>query len=176
MQGEEPNTGRCGVQRWAVKTLADAAATEIDFTDIRTLSVSQLRQLPLPQQGVGSSRGRLRPYEYLAVRTEVGLVSAKREEDSDIHLVVSQPGANDKTMIVELPAPYCLGPVMEAEMTAARRSFLASCGPISASDFTRLSGSAVITGVIFFDVIHGQTGVAPNGVEIHPVTRFEGNC
>jgi hypothetical protein len=26
-----------------------------------------------------------------------------------------------------------------------------------------------ITGVGFFDYIHGQHGVAPNGVELHPV-------
>jgi len=26
-----------------------------------------------------------------------------------------------------------------------------------------------ITGVKFFDFINGQTGVAPNGIEVHPV-------
>jgi hypothetical protein len=26
-----------------------------------------------------------------------------------------------------------------------------------------------VTGIGFFDFIHGQTGVAPNGVELHPV-------
>jgi hypothetical protein len=26
-----------------------------------------------------------------------------------------------------------------------------------------------IVGVGFFDVIHGQRGVAPNGIELHPV-------
>jgi hypothetical protein len=26
-----------------------------------------------------------------------------------------------------------------------------------------------VTGVLFFDVPHGQTGVAPNAVELHPV-------
>jgi hypothetical protein len=38
--------------------------------------------------------------------------------------------------------------------------------------FTALSGSATVTGVGFFDVIHGQTGVAPNGIELHPVVAF----
>jgi hypothetical protein len=28
----------------------------------------------------------------------------------------------------------------------------------------------------FWDEIHGQTGVAPNGIELHPVLRFEGAC
>lgn len=33
-----------------------------------------------------------------------------------------------------------------------------------------------MTGVGFFDVIHGQTGVAPNGIELHPVVSFSGSC
>ncbi len=30
-----------------------------------------------------------------------------------------------------------------------------------------------ITGVGFFDYIHGQRGVAPNGIELHPVPEVE---
>jgi len=33
-----------------------------------------------------------------------------------------------------------------------------------------------VTGVGFWDEIHGQTGVAPNGIELHPVLRFKGAC
>jgi hypothetical protein len=39
-----------------------------------------------------------------------------------------------------------------------------------------MSGSATIAGVGFFDQIHGQTGVAPNGIELHPVVSFSGKC
>jgi hypothetical protein len=42
----------------------------------------------------------------------------------------------------------------------------------SASSFSFLRGSATITGVGFFDLLHGQTGVAPNGIELHPVLGF----
>jgi hypothetical protein len=37
---------------------------------------------------------------------------------------------------------------------------------------THISGSARITGVGFFDRIHGQAGVAPNGIELHPALGF----
>jgi hypothetical protein len=57
-------------------------------------------------------------------------------------------------------------------MRSARSALLRSCGPASSSHFTALSGSATVTGVGFFDVIHGQTGVAPNGIELHPVLGF----
>jgi len=29
-----------------------------------------------------------------------------------------------------------------------------------------------VTGVAFFDFLHGQTGVAPNGIELDPVLGF----
>jgi hypothetical protein len=30
-----------------------------------------------------------------------------------------------------------------------------------------------LTGLIFFDKLHGQAGVAPNGVELHPILKVE---
>ena len=32
---------------------------------------------------------------------------------------------------------------------------------------------ATVTGVAFFDKIHGQTGVAPNGIELHPILHVD---
>ncbi len=32
-----------------------------------------------------------------------------------------------------------------------------------------------VTGVGFFDLLHGQTGVAPNGVELHPLLNVQFN-
>jgi len=29
-----------------------------------------------------------------------------------------------------------------------------------------------VTGVAFFDYEHGQTGVAPNAIELHPILGF----
>jgi hypothetical protein len=36
----------------------------------------------------------------------------------------------------------------------------------------RLCQRANVTGVAFFDFQHGQTGVAPNAIELHPVLAF----
>ena len=35
---------------------------------------------------------------------------------------------------------------------------------------------ATITGVAFFDSKHGQTGVAPNAIELHPILAFRGGA
>jgi hypothetical protein len=61
-------------------------------------------------------------------------------------------------------------------MRAARRSLLSRCPAIGSSDFTILHGNVTITGVGFWDILHGQTGVAPNGIELHPVLSFTGTC
>jgi hypothetical protein len=42
----------------------------------------------------------------------------------------------------------------------------------TARNAVRLCARASVTGVAFFDFNHGQTGVAPNAIELHPVLRF----
>jgi hypothetical protein len=36
----------------------------------------------------------------------------------------------------------------------------------------RLCSQARVVGVAFFDFKHGQTGVAPNAIELHPILGF----
>jgi plastocyanin len=46
-------------------------------------------------------------------------------------------------------------------------------GDVAPSEtFASLNGTATIRGVGFFDFKHGQRGVAPNGIELHPVLRL----
>jgi hypothetical protein len=57
-------------------------------------------------------------------------------------------------------------------MARARAAFVHACGQLSSSEFDYLRGTATVTGVGFFDFNHGQTGVAPNAIELHPVLGF----
>jgi hypothetical protein len=62
-------------------------------------------------------------------------------------------------------------------MANARSACIAAWGQPSSSHFTHLNGRAAITGVGFFDIPHGQTGVEPNAIELHPVLKFtRANC
>jgi hypothetical protein len=82
-------------------------------------------------------------------------------------------------MIVEFPAMYCTltaRPVLRRRMQAARSAFIRACGVPTHSGSAVLRGTATITGVGFFDFWHGQNGVAPNAIELHPVLRFSGVC
>jgi hypothetical protein len=168
-----PAGAACGVERWAVKTLSDADANSVNFTPV-TSSVGQLRALPRP--GSLPPNSRIAPTELTVFSVTAQLVEFKLEDDRDIHLVIADQNDSSLTMIVEFPdATTCSGAVSSAHaqaMRSARAALVAAEGSPSASHFTSLSGTVTVTGVGFFDFLHGQTGVAPNGIELHPVLSF----
>jgi hypothetical protein len=65
-------------------------------------------------------------------------------------------------MIAEAPSPSCdpHAPALYRREIAAARARV------------RLCSRARVTGVAFFDYRHGQTGVAPNAIELHPLLGF----
>ena len=169
-----PVTGvQCGVERWSVKTLSDQDAAQVNFTPVAS-SVAALRSLvppaPLPQSS------RVAPTELTVFNVTAQVVEMKLEDDRDIHLVIAEPTDPTATMITEFPdADQCSGAVASAhaqEMRTARAALVAAFGQPSSSQFRNLTGTATLTGVGFFDFLHGQTGVAPNGIELHPVIGF----
>ncbi len=98
------------------------------------------------------------------------------ETDRDVHVVIADVGDPSQTMIVEFPnADTCDGAIDSidsAQMKDARQSLEAVYGAPPTSHFETLSGNASFVGVGFFDFQHGQTGVAPNAIELHPVLAF----
>jgi hypothetical protein len=166
----------CGVERWDVKTLSDPKVGDVDFAPHDT-SVGRLRNKPDPH--TSSHTPRLDGVETTTYRVKARLIEFKREDDRDIHLVISLPSSRSKTMIVEFPDTSCDGArssPKKAQMGRARAALTRACGqaPGPSSDFENLRGTATVTGVGFFDVKHGtpQTGVAPNNIELHPVLGF----
>ena len=154
----------CGVERWAVKTLADRNAKRINFHP-KSTSVSKLRRLA-PTHSLNRGAGA----ERRTFRISARLVETKTEDDQDYHLVVADPKHSGRTMIVEFPARSCTSRSLKRrKMARARRAFANACGAPSTSSFHFLRGTATITGVGFFDFNHGQTGIAPNAIELHPV-------
>jgi hypothetical protein len=164
----------CGTERWAVKTLTDPDANRVNLTPQPT-TVARLRQLAAPS----ALPPRRLPQELQSYRISARLLAFKFESDGDVHLVVADPHS-DGTMIVELPNSGCThgAPATARHRIAqAKRALLSACGTPSSSRFTTLTGTATIAGVLFFDFAHGQRGVAPNAVELHPVTSFSSsNC
>jgi hypothetical protein len=141
----------CGVERWTVKTLQDRpallppAVTTIHFLVTRPApSTFPLTRLPFERR-------------VFTVTAAVTLV--RQEQDGDLHLVL-RAGADH--MIAEAPSPSCdsgATPLRREQMRTARREVW-------------LCAHAEVTGVAFFDFDHGQTGVAPNAIELHPILAF----
>ncbi len=171
-ESEQGTNGACGKERWPVKTMSDPQASQVDLTPVDT-TVPDLTSLRAPK--TLPEDGRVVPTEFTTYRLTARLVEAKIEADEDIHLVIADPKNSRDTMIVELPNPTCAGASTSRvvqQMSTVRQAFVGRFGAPPTTHFERISGTAQITGIAFFDFLHGQTGVAPNGIEIHPVIEF----
>jgi hypothetical protein len=156
-------TASCGVERWSVKTGTDADVSKINLGSTTSTTIANLDALSAP--GTLPANNRVTPTETTVFRLQVTLVEYKLETDSDYHLVLSDGSGH--TMIGEIPDPACVGsgsPLL-SRITSSRSAFNAKFTPTSS--FKTANVPVTLTGVGFFDFLHGQTGVAPNGIELH---------
>ncbi|MBI3500419.1 MAG: hypothetical protein HY063_01380 [Bacteroidetes bacterium] len=152
-------------KRWDVKTLTDADAVKINFSYADT-SISALTSIA-PQKTVDKNTPRF-GIEFRTFRIHCRIREYKLSSDGDYHLVLEDINDPSKTMIGEIPDPNC-GAVQTSshinEINQARKTF---------ETFVEVTsqvkpGTYIIDGVSFYDEVHGQLGVAPNGIEIHPI-------
>lgn len=119
---------------------------------------------------------RYAPWETESVTVRATLVGWKTETDHDYHMVIADLNNPSDTMIIEPPDPTCSSACDGgfANYFQATRTKLVNCFGSPPSSFTNLPAGIVVdvTGVPEFDALHGQTGVAPNGIEIHPVLNI----
>jgi hypothetical protein len=97
-------------------------------------------------------------FERHVYKVTAAVTLVRPEDDGDFHLVLR---AGLLHMIAEAPSPGCIAratPVRRGQMRAARAA-------------VHVCGRSSITGVSFFDFNHGQIGVAPNAIELHPILR-----
>jgi hypothetical protein len=172
----------CGVERWHVKTMSDPYASQVN-RHVQLTTVDTLIHAAVPS-GLSSSSDNVRfaPWELQAVRIRATIVGWKTETDNDYHIVVSDMTNPSETMIIEPPSSACSGACSSGYGSlyqSARNAFVACLGS-PPSSFTAPGKTVVadITGIPMFDLLHGQTGVAPNGIEIHPVmsVAFVSGC
>ena len=141
----------CGVERWTVKTLQDRPV----LIPRKRTTVAALTSLPRP---VGLPEWRLR-FERHVFQVVAPVTLIRPEDDQDLHVVLRK---GRKHMIAEAPAWSC---TRKAKLY--RRQQMAR-----ARQRVRICRRARVTGVAFFDFKHGQTGVAPNAIELHPIVAF----
>jgi hypothetical protein len=156
---------QCGVERWNVKTGVDPDANFIKLASITPTTISGMVAIATPALLPENSR-------VAPVETKVWVLNATLREyvrayDSDYHMVLTDEAG--RTMIAEIPAPNCVGPSspFAAGIANARSQFNAKFTPTTF--FQTANVPVQVTGVGFFDHLEGQQGVAPNGIELHPI-------
>jgi hypothetical protein len=166
--GGSAGSSSCGVELWAKKTLTDPQAGQVNLTPTPT-TLSALDALSLSNEP-GAGQASRAPGELKTWQVTATLTGYKLEADSDYHLVLS--GGSGGTLIAEIPSPACdSGSRVGAQIAATRAAFEA-VHPQASECFNCLNETVTVTGVGFFDRLHGQTGVAGNGVELHPLLSF----
>jgi hypothetical protein len=158
----------CGVERWSVKVGTDPDAGLVNLGSPVRSTIAALRGIPAPASPPLNAR--VAPTE-TTVYLVNGIINVyKLEDDVDYHIVFQDPIGN--TMVTEIPSPACDGSTspFDAAVAAVRAKFDAHFS--ATSNFQTANLPVQMKGVGFFDFIHGQTGVAPNGIELHPILDF----
>lgn len=182
-QENDADQSGCGKERWPVKTLVDADVSSVNFTP-KSATVTQLRALyggkspfKSTKDAFAANATRL-PAEKQVYRVRAVLVGWKKEADRDFHIVIADPNDPKATMIVEPPDKGCSSSPKADLFAKVRAAFIQCFGePSGWKTFPHMIVD--LDGPAMYDVLHGQTGVAPNGIELHPLLRVHtvsGSC
>jgi len=147
-----PTRSLCGVDRWTVKTLQDRPT----LLPVRTTTLRFLVTRPAPSVLPFT---RL-PFERHVYRVTAAVTLVRPEDDGDFHLVLRDGALH---MIVEAPSTSCVAganPVRLAQMASARAA-------------VRVCARPHTTRAATVEIKHGQTAVAPNAFELHPILKFD---
>lgn len=148
----------CGTERWPVKILTDDDRDSVSFA-VELTSIAALVTLPPPRES-RHQRERL-SLERRTFRVRAILVEQKFEaSDGDIHLILADPADRSRVLIAEIPDSSCARGSRQARAFAEARR---------AAELLSEGIEIEVTGIAFWDDEHGQSGSAPNGVELHPV-------
>jgi hypothetical protein len=156
---------QCGGERWSVKIGSDPDVGLVNLSNPTPTTMATLTSLPAPNPIPDNKR--VQPTETTLWIINATLKQYQKQSDSDYHLLLID-GAGHQ-MIAEIPSPSCVAAdsPFAAGVSRARAQFDAKFTATSALKTANVP--VQITGVGFFDYLAGQTGVAPNGIELHPI-------
>ena len=191
-----------GSERWPVKVASDPDAGKIDLRDVKDITVVELNALE-PSEAIAANDETTRMSAERQVYRVHGYVAMYRPEaDGDYHIAISDTtgrvteGGRGTTptghsFVAEIPRLACVSgkrgqypktSVLAEEIGAARNAFEDGVKDVDAKAISPKSIPVTVTGVLFFDRDHGQTGRTKmheddNGkalvTELHPVLKIE---
>lgn len=162
--GSDDDTKCGGEERWEQKVMIDPEADQVNETPQET-TIEQLLAIntKTKENKYTESRPR-RPFESQVFKIKHCFITdVLREDDNDLHIVIEDGKGHH--MIAEIPDPKC-GQAKKSnwidDFTKARKTMLDYASNYRHYLFT-------VTGVLFVDRYHRQTGAADNNVEVHPI-------
>ncbi|HYL16761.1 MAG TPA: hypothetical protein VEV41_27240 [Terriglobales bacterium] len=168
---------RAPVFRWKVRTGSDPDASLVKETPVRT-TVEELAAKPRPADMKTPTEiypayqhRRAEGVERTIHEVEAVIVACKLQMSGSYHLDLK--GETGRTMIANCVDPRFVDPGSRwaKQIAAVRKEVEERLKPGPA--YTRGSWRVRITGIGFFNRVHGQSGVAPNGIELTPVLNIE---
>ena len=163
----EAHHNHCPVERAAIKT----SLKGVNLTPVR-ITIAQLAKIQAPNELLLKKMETERfPEESQTYQVNALLIGYKLESDRDFHLVIADPNNPKVTMIAEVVSPLCTHDQQLFKLSSQLRPAFAKRFRPPTPQYSKLVHpvAITITGVFMFDSIHGQTGVAVNGAELHPV-------
>jgi hypothetical protein len=154
----------CGTERWTVKTATDDDRNRI-AAGAQDTTIRALRHRSTPTTRPATTR--VAPTETTTFRVHARLREYVREDDGDYHLVLADRAG--RRIIAEIPDPSCVGRISPVRADIRRARARLDARYAVTSSFKATNRRVVVRGVGFFDYFHGQTGMAPNNLELHPV-------
>jgi hypothetical protein len=156
------------VERWSIKTGTDSGAPSINLGTYISSTIYNFYQSARP--ATVPSNSRVAPRETTQYSLSGTLTKYKLETDSDYHLVIVD--GSGRTLVIEIPSPNCVGggSPFGPGISNARHQFDARF--TATTSFKTTSTPVTVRGIGFWDFLHGQTGMAPNGIEVHPVLNI----
>ncbi len=170
-EGEDPFEAACGVERWAVKVMTDADTSLMDFTNIVPTTIAEQKLIPAPPN-ISSAPPR-QSTERTVYQLDCYMIFYKLEADQDIHIGIMSINHLD-TMVAEICDPTCPGIITTSryqKFKTLRDWFVPTYNPTTS--FKTFLVRVKLTGVGFFDLLHGQRGIPPNGREIHSILAVQ---
>jgi hypothetical protein len=166
---EALSTGCGGVERWDVKVLTDPSAGNVVMTP-KSSSVFHLDYITTPTPS--SSMPRYDQVEDSVYKVVCTVTAMRVESDSDWHLVITDASGN--TMIAESACPSCNSVIASpyiSQFTAVRNWIAKNIGNVYNTSLN--IKNVEITGQAFIDPPHGQSGAAPNNLELHSILNIQ---
>lgn len=160
---------KCGGEdRWQQKILVDDKAMNINTLSTLTTiaSINSINTTAEPNK-FADNKPRMSIEQQVYTIKHCYISDALRENDNDVHLVIEDGKGHH--MIAEIPDPTCIGIATSpwlGDIQKVRNFFLDHASNYRHFLFT-------VTGPLFVDKAHSQTGKADNNIEIHPILKLD---